>query len=111
MSIIIPLSPEDTREVSDGFHTFRELYEHRSLLFISLCLTQTEKCVWKPHYTDWPVLFLETASGQISYHFPSYLLPLVENKIRRDDNYVWDGHSSGDVIFRLRNEAIKYTAF
>ena len=30
-------------QVSDGFHTFQELYEHRNRLFIALCHTEVEK--------------------------------------------------------------------
>lgn len=30
-------------DISDGYHTFDELYEHRCLLFIRLCLLQPDK--------------------------------------------------------------------
>lgn len=101
MSIIIPLSPEDTRGVSDGYHTFEELYDHRVLLYIKLAIHSSCKAVWKPHYPGWPVLFLETPAGQISYHFPEKFLPIVEANIERNDDHIWDGHSSADVLQRL----------
>jgi hypothetical protein len=101
MSITIPLSPEDTRKVSDGYHTFEELYDHRVLLYIKLACHVPYPTAWKPHYPGWPVLFIETPAGQISYHFPEKFLPLVEENIQRDDNHVWDGHTSVDVLTRL----------
>lgn len=30
-------TPKDAGEVSDGYHTFNELYDHRIKLFITLC--------------------------------------------------------------------------
>lgn len=101
MSITIPLSEEQTRNISDGHHTFEELYAHRSLLFIKLAIHVPYHTFWRPHYAGWPVLFIETPAGQISYHFPEKYLPLVEANIERDDNHAWDGHTSSDVLKRL----------
>lgn len=102
MSITIPLSAEDTRKVSDGYHTFEELYEHRCLLFFNFVIQSEWKSAWKPHYPGWPVLFLETPYGQISYHFPESMIAMVELHVDRDDNYQWDGHTVADVISRMK---------
>lgn len=99
--IQIPLSPEDTRKVSDGYHTFEELYDHRVLLYFNLAIHGGFRAAWKPHYPGWPVLFIETPCGQISYHFPEKFLPLIETKIERKDDYVWDGHTTAQVLERL----------
>lgn len=88
-------------DVSDGYHTFNELYDHRNLIFIALCLQMPEKARWKPHYPGWPVLFLELPHAQISYHVQDKYLHLFAYKIERDDTYVWDGHSAEDVLGRL----------
>lgn len=101
MSITIPLTEEQTRNVSDGYHTFDELYEHRVLLYIKLAIHGHWPAAWKPHYPGWPVLFIETPAGQISYHFQERFLPIVEANIERDDNYKWDGHTSAHVLERL----------
>lgn len=93
-------------KVSDGYHTFDELYEHRCLLYINLCWLQKDRAFWKPDYEGWFYLYLETDSGQISYHCPNYLKPLIIG-IQRDDAHKFDGHISEDVVFRLRNEALK----
>ena len=34
-------------DLSDGYHTFNELYRHRSMLFLSLCLTSFRNKAWK----------------------------------------------------------------
>ena len=37
-----------TKNISDGYHTFGELYHHRALLFASvLCIPEINKCAWK----------------------------------------------------------------
>lgn len=91
----------ETGKMSDGFHTFDELYAHRSLLFIRLAIHGPWVSAWKPHYPGWPVLFLESPAGQISYHFPEKYLPMVEANIERRDDYEWDGHTPNDVLERL----------
>src|SRR5258708_253160 len=98
-------------DISDGYHTFDELYEHRCLLFLNLCLKDRFSRFWRPDFEGWFCLYLETPSGQISYHLPNKFLSIVEQKIPRDDGHSFDGHTSQDVAFRLReitrNEAIK----
>jgi hypothetical protein len=90
--------------VSDGYHTFEELYDHRCLLFINLCMAQPRKCAYKidPNFEGWPALYLELPCGQISYHVPAKFLPLFQNTIERDDNYFYDGHKSEDVLEQLK---------
>jgi hypothetical protein len=93
----------ESEGISDGYHTFDELYEHRCLLFILLCLTSRRITRWKndPSFEGWPCLYLETPAGQISYHVPAKYLPLFENKIAQDDEYKWDGHTPQITIERL----------
>lgn len=92
-------------DISDGYHTFDELYQHRNLLFLNLCLNDSSNCRWRPHYEGWFVLYWETIHGQISYHLPIKFVRLVDGKIERDDNYQWDGHSPSNVLERLRKNA------
>jgi hypothetical protein len=88
-------------DISDGYHTFTELYEHRCLLFLNLCLCAPGKARWKKDYEAWFCLYLETQNGQISYHLPDKFISYIDGLIKRDDNYQWDGHSSADVLKRL----------
>lgn len=101
----------DVGSVSDGIHTFDELYEHRIELFIALCKQLSlHKKVWrsKVHYDGvvwdgWFIVGIYTLPGeQISYH-----LPLSRWK---DTEFIetvpvapdWDGHTSNDVLNRLK---------
>jgi hypothetical protein len=88
-------------DISDGYHTFGELYDHRCALYVLLCLRSPEQCTWRPDFEDWFVLYMDSPLGQISYHVPNKMLCFIENKIKRDDNHVWDGHSSATVLQRL----------
>lgn len=71
-------------EVSDGYHTFDELYDHRIELYIKLCNVINNDSgygyVWRskqhhvggaPMYDGWFILGIGIQSGeQISYHLP-----------------------------------------
>jgi hypothetical protein len=92
------------KDISDGYHTFDELYEHRCLLFVNLCLAHREQCAWKkdPNTKGWFLLYWDQpVNGQISYHLPEKWLPLVERAIRMDSDHAWDGHTSANVVARL----------
>ena len=97
-SEMVPLKKRDQGEVSDGYHTFDELYDHRNLIFINLCLATPHSCAWKEGYPGWPVLFAVFGKKQISYHVPEKFLYLFKDKIKRDENFQWDGHTSNDVL-------------
>lgn len=95
-------------DISDGYHTFDELYEHRCLLYLHLCLINHTLCAWRPDYDGWFVLYFESPSGQISYHVPDKYLYLVKPLIRRDDAHVFDGHTSPTVLLRLESISQHY---
>lgn len=115
----------DAGQVSDGYHTFDELYEHRYLLF---CLAATalvkSNClyVWKskthwidgniePCWDGWFVAGIELnhfdgpARNQtrkmITYHLPLSYWELFDG-IEREQAPPHDGHTSKDVILRLK---------
>lgn len=94
-------------DISDGYHTFDELYEHRCLLFLNLCLTMPNKARIGKTEGGWFVLFLELPTGQISYHLPERMLPFITSKILADLTHQWDGHKSADVIDRLARAALE----
>lgn len=89
-------------DISDGYHTFDELYEHRCLLFLNLCFHSPERCAFKKDFETWFCLYLETPVGQVSYHVPNkYISDVLSHGIKEVPDYQWDGHSSQDVIDRL----------
>ena len=104
---------KDMRKVSDGYHTFEELYEHRTLLFVNLMLAYPDQS-WISRYHDdgsgyegWFVAGMESDVGQITYHLSEKLWPLLEKAVKELDRSPWDGHTPQDVCDRLREGARK----
>ena len=97
------MTVEDSGSISDGYHTFDELYDHRNLLFITLCLEQPDCCYWNNNgdYDGCFCLHRDTPNGDVSYHIPNDYFPLIEDAIKYED-IPWDGHTSSDVINRLK---------
>jgi len=100
-------SSEVTGETSDGYHTFNELYEHRHALFIALLKAHPEKA-WKSKkhrdgimFDGWFIAGLETPDGQVTYHMPLHLWDDVEAEVIHVAPE-WDGHTSNDVISRIK---------
>lgn len=107
--------------VSDGYHTFDELYDHRITLYIALCrgyvnANGNSDChgvplVWRSKlhhdgkgYDGWFTLGIGTKNGkQISYHLPMERWDEVDFAQTHDKApYEFDGHSSADVLERLK---------
>ena len=100
---------KDPKELSDGHHTFAELYDHRCLLYINFCLLLPKaSTAWKAdHITPgWFIMYAELKAGQISYHIPDKFLYLVQNVIRELPDYRWDGHDSPIALARLEVTAM-----
>lgn len=93
-------------DMSDGYHTFDELYEHRCLLFINLALTYPTEAYWRPHYEGWPLIGLDLPVGQVTYHVPEKYLPLFKDKVKLGGPE-WDGHTSAQVVERLAKWAVE----
>ena len=99
---------EDIGNVSDGYHTFNELYEHRSLLFIGL-MKGNPGVSWraishedKTNYPGWFVGGMNLSTGTITYHLPIEWWNKV-NVMQYETAPPYDGHTSDDVIERLMN--------
>lgn len=97
---------DDRGEVSDGYHTFNELYEHRFLLFINFLRANRQNAfktllndageAWDGHF----IAGLQMLNGQITYHLPIRLWEMLDVEvIERNTGY--DGHNSNDVLERL----------
>ena len=102
--------PCDSNEVSDGFHTFGELYEHRCLLFIAL-MTTNKLNSWASKYhhdgtgfEGWFIAGMNLPyASTITYHIPDRLWSLIEKNdlIVLERAPEWDGHTSQDCLNRL----------
>lgn len=107
----------DTSLISDGYHTFGELYKHRIALFIYLVKTlhdlSTTNKTWiykRNHdgigWSGWFGMGINFEEGkQITYHLPieywDSCLKYVDEVW--DINPYYDGHTGADVIERLLN--------
>lgn len=95
--------------ISDGYHSFDELYHHRALLFATIC-NMVPECAWKskqhddpnfPMYDGMFICGIETPYGQATYHYdidPYWDLFLCK-EVERAPKY--DGHTSEDAINRI----------
>jgi hypothetical protein len=50
---------------------------------------------------DWPVLYIQTPAGQVSWHIPQ-AERIYEPTPRRDWTQAWDGHTTEEKMGRLR---------
>lgn len=102
------LKPMDIQDNHDGYHTFRELYECRHALFAYLANVnrdQFKKCRQNSDGTSiagWFLVQGEMPSGQISFHVPHELWDLFKCK-QSLEPLLWDGHTTEDVINRLKS--------
>lgn len=110
----IIIDVKDTGEISDGYHTFNELYAHRIMLFLTL-MNSWPDISWKSKkhfdgesYKDWFIAGMNLPSGTITYHIPNKFWKKA--KVEELENAPeWDGHTSDDVLKRLSswNDDIK----
>lgn len=105
--------PKDMGEVSDGYHTFNELYEYRMLYNAALFNEFAKQGLYDVHKSrkhsdgeypfgdsNWFIVMAELPTGQISNHYEmkdwdKFQIPekTLANK--------WDEHSPRDVADRL----------
>jgi len=103
-------------KLSDGHHSFQELYEHRNLLFITIArmLHDEGNWTWKSvkdkHGKDlkgWFILGVDYIYPdlaellQITYHLPMSVWKYCKfaNTVNKSQ---WNGHTSQDVIKQLK---------
>ena len=93
--------------LSDGYHTFNELYHHRAILFSVICNSMPDKA-WKSLLHDTGDMFdgmfivgIDTPEGQATYHYD--IEPYWDMfKVRvLDKAPEWDGHTPQIAIDRI----------
>lgn len=92
-----------TGDLSDGYHTFNELYHHRAVLF-SVIINQNKEIAWKSKkhhdgtmYDGMFIVGIDTPQGQYSYHYDiDPYWNMFECK-ELDNAPVWDGHEPKDI--------------
>lgn len=112
----------DTGLISDGYHTFNELYEHRHALMLAL-MKAVPQHSWfsRRHHDDelcfrdgeWFIVGAELPeSGTVTYHLPMRLWGLAEltGAAELERGRPWDGHTANDVVHRLKAWASRPSA-
>ena len=95
-----------TKDISDGYHTFGELYHHRAILFSIICNTYKEKA-WKSKLHDDGTMFgeddemfivgVETPEGQYTYHYHTDPYWDIFKVKELDYAPKYDGHKPSDI--------------
>jgi len=105
----------DCGHLSDGYHTFDELYAHRIALWIALCRTKAAiiheswNPVWRSRlrsdgsgFDGWFVLGMFHQPGhQITYHLPESKWEECGFAVEKKRAPEFDGHTPADVIERI----------
>lgn len=99
----------ETDQISDGYHTFGELYDHRRALTAALAKS-IGYYSWrsKAHHPDNGPMFegyfivgMDLPTGQISYHYKLSHWDDFEGVPERPHAPKWDGHTPADTVDRL----------
>lgn len=106
--------PVDVGEVSDGYHTFNELYRYRMLYnaaFFNLLARsgQVEVCKSRRHSDgekcfgsdDWFIVMAILPTGQVSNHYESKYWDLFDVP-ERETAFEYDGHTPNEAADRLK---------
>lgn len=98
-------------KVSDGYHTFDELYYHRGVLFAVICNLYPELS-WKskqhhdhknnPMYDGMFIVGIDTPEGPATYHYDLDPFWNIFNIKEIEEAPEWDGHTPGEAIRRIR---------
>ena len=95
---------DEIDDVSDGFHTFRQLYYQRMMLFAAIVKQNKDKA-WKSlRHEDgelcfgggWFIVGIDTPEGSYTYHYENNYFSLFDcEELERGKH--WDGHTEKDV--------------
>lgn len=99
-----------TGQISDGYHTFDELYAHRVRLFSALMRAHPDKSWWSFKHHDgsvwdgWIIAGIDTPAGPATYHLPVSEIEFFNEGVRQlRRGKEWDGHTADDVLERLKS--------
>lgn len=106
-------SCKDKGEISDGYHTFNQLYHQRAILFATI-VNQNKDKAWKSfkhsdgHYCfdeggEMFIVGIDTPEGSYTYHYHKKYWDYFNCK-ELEYGKVWDGHTEEDVTRLLSLE-------
>lgn len=93
-------------EVSDGYHTFNQLYHQRAVLFATIVKQNKEKS-WKSwkhgdgkfcfdSNKEWFIVGVDTPEGSYTYHYEKKYWDMFDC-VELERGKFWDGHTEEDV--------------
>lgn len=107
---------DDKGEISDGYHTFNQLYHQRAILFATI-VNQNMDIAWKSYkHSDgkycfdsngeWFIVGIDTPEGSYTYHYSKEYWDYFKCK-ELDCGKEWDGHTEEDVtrLLSLKQES------
>ena len=109
---------EITESTSDGYHTFKELYEFRKLYNACLFNEWALQGAYEVHKSEkhndgelcfgggWFIVMANLPTGQISNHYEMKEWDLFMVPVREIADK-WDGHSAQDVADRLHKYLLR----
>ena len=102
-NIIQPQAGINIEDISDGYHSYKELYKHRELLFSIICRLFPYKS-WKSKlHADgsmepgWFIVGITTDEGDFTYHYRLEdwnMFPVKELETSPE----YDGHTPKDIV-------------
>ena len=104
----------DTNLISDGYHTFAELYEFRKVFNAALFNELYEQGKYHVHKSEkhfdgepcfgggWFIVVAILPSGQISNHYEMKDWDLFKIQDAEKALFPFDGHTAADVLTRLK---------
>jgi len=106
-----------TGEVSDGYHTFDELYEFRKMYNAALFNEWASQGKYNVHKSfkhedgedcfgvpnKWFIVVAQLPTGQISNHYKVADWELFKIPVTTKALFPYDGHTPADVLKRLKN--------
>ena len=103
-------------EFSDGYHTFNELYDYRKAYNAAFFNELAKQGLYDVHKSklhsdgeipfgddNWFIVMAELPTGQISNHYEMKDWDLFDIPEYEKSKYEFDGHTSQDVLERLKS--------
>jgi hypothetical protein len=109
----------DLGDVSDGYHTFNELYEFRKMYNAALFNEWAKQGLYETHKSirhndgeacfdgKWFVVVAILPTGQITNHYEMKDWSLFQVAVKEKALYPFDGHTGKDVLTRLKELTTK----
>lgn len=121
-NLIAAMGPDsfDVNQISDGYHTFKELYDFRKMYNAVLFNEWAAQGKYNVHKSirhsdgkycfdsggEWFIVVAELPAGQISNHYKIEDWDLFQCEAKDRALLPYDGHTAQDVLQRLESLAL-----